>query len=574
MDFRVLGTLELNLGDEPVHLGGPKQRALLAILLLRANEVVASDRLIDELWGNHAPASAQKALQVHVSQLRKALEPAGDVLATSAGGYVLRVGPGELDSARFEGMLDDASRAGDPATAVAALTAALDLWRGPALADFRYEPFAQAEAARLEDLRLDALERRIDARLALGQHAAAIGDVQSLVAREPLREHPRAQLMTALYRSGRQAEALEAYREARAALVEIGLTPGAELRELESAILNQDPSLHVAAPAADGAASDGRGDFVGREEELRRATGWIGDAIAGRGRLVLVGGEPGIGKSRLLAQLGDRAAARGVRVLWGRAWEAGGAPAYWPWLQALRGHVRETGADAVRTQLGGGAPYVAQVLPEVAELVPPSAAPVAFDSDGARVRLFDALSTFLANAAREQPLMLMLDDLHAADVPSLLLLQFLAGQLPDTRILVAGAYRDAAGGPGEALAATLVELSREPAVVRLSLSGLATGDVRRYIERTAGVDPPEMAVERIREDTAGNPLFVSELVRLLLAEGRLDDVADAHAPRVAIPEEVRQVIARRLNRLSDECRRVLTLASVLGRDFALDALGR
>lgn len=251
MEFRILGPLEVRRGDRPLGLGGGKQRSLLALLLLHRNEVVPIERLVDELWGERAPETAAKIVQNYVSLLRRALaEEDGDsgvALVTQGHGYVLRIETGELDLDRFEGLLAqgrEALAAGDAAEASARLREALGLWRGDPLADLAYEPFAQAEVARLEERRLVALECRIETDLALGRQADLVGELETLVARHPLREQIQGQLMLSLYRSGRQAEALEVYQEARRRLVdELGIEPGPALRALEQAILRQDESL-------------------------------------------------------------------------------------------------------------------------------------------------------------------------------------------------------------------------------------------------------------------------------------------------------------------------------------------
>lgn len=245
VEFRILGSLEVVEHDQPLAIGGPKQRALLAILLLHRGEVVSTDRLSDELWGERPPASAAKTVQAYVSNLRRAL---GDgLLVTRGHGYVLQTAPGQLDVDRFEALVDAGRTAlgeADNRRASERLREALALWRGPPLADFAYEPFAQAEAARLEEERLAALEDRIDADLALGRHAALVGELEALVREHPLRERLQGQLMLALYRSGRQADALERYQQARRKLTdELGIEPGPELQELERRILNQDPEL-------------------------------------------------------------------------------------------------------------------------------------------------------------------------------------------------------------------------------------------------------------------------------------------------------------------------------------------
>lgn len=246
LEFRILGPLEVVDGDRVVELPGPRQRGLLAFLLLHADQVVSSDRLIEELWPGEAPEQGAAALQASVSRLRRALGAGAALLATVAPGYVLRLEAEQLDVRRFEHLLEVAAAA-DPTAAAGLMREALGLWRGPALADLAFEPFAHAAIVRLEDLRLLAVERRIDADLALGQHAQLVPELEELVATHPLRESLLAQLMLAQYRAGRQADALAHYRVARQALVdELGIDPGPALQELERAILRQDPSLDLA----------------------------------------------------------------------------------------------------------------------------------------------------------------------------------------------------------------------------------------------------------------------------------------------------------------------------------------
>jgi DNA-binding SARP family transcriptional activator len=423
MDYRILGPFEAFDGERQLSLGGARQRAVLALLLLRANETVARDVIVDELWRDEAPTTAGKVVQNCVSALRKELPRGSETLRTVGGAYGLVVEPGELDRDRFERLLAEgraALAAGDSADAAQRLRDALALFRGSPLSDFAYERFAQDEIKRLEELQVAALEDRIDADLALGRQAELVPELEALVHRHPLRERLRSQLMLALYRAGRQAEALEAYRDARRTLLaELGIEPGRMLHELERAILSHDPALelastpHVARPVGT-AARPGRlaaSPLAGRNEEVTLLEAGLDDAIAGRGRLFVVVGEAGSGKTRLADEVASRAKERGARILWGRGWHGGGAPAYWPWQQAMR--------DAGRDFPDTGA-----------------------DDDSARFRFFEAMTDALRSEAAQQPLLLVLDDLQAADEESLLLLEFVASELPEMAALVLALGRE------------------------------------------------------------------------------------------------------------------------------------
>jgi DNA-binding SARP family transcriptional activator len=596
VEFRVLGPLEVDEDGEPLSLGGQKQRCLLAILILNANRVVSTDRLIDELWGGEAPETAQKALQVHISQLRKVLEPERastecQVLVTRSPGYLLQVEAEQLDLGRFERLAAEGREAlagGDPELAAERLREALSLWRGAPLAEFAYADFAQREIARLEELRLVALEDRIEADLECGRHAGLIGELEQLIAGEPLRERPRAQLMLALYRSGRQAEALEAYRDARRTLTqELGIEPGRELKELEALILEQDPGLEaptrlepvlesstqrVPPPPEVERRSHAREEFVGREDELRDLEVALEAALLGRGAVFLVGGEPGIGKSRLVDELSLSARSREAEVLWGRCWEAGGAPAYWPWVQALRTYVRGVDPERLSNQLGARGGEVAHILPELREMLPELPMLELPDSEGARFRLFDATASFLRRACAERPLVLVLEDLHAADVPSLLLLEFVAGEIAEARLLIIATYRDIELSPNHPLASALVELGRHPTTRTLLLRGFREADTSLLIEAIVGSSPSPRVASAIHAGTGGNPFFIGELVRLLASEERLDEPIDEASVRLAIPPGVRDVIDKRLRSVSNDSRDLLSTASALGREFTIEAL--
>jgi eukaryotic-like serine/threonine-protein kinase len=577
MEISILGSLEAREGTRILDLGGGKQRALLANLAIHRGQLLGPDRLIDDLWGDRPPPSAAKTLQVLISRLRKTL--GRETIVTRGGGYMLAADGVVTDVEQLEDLLRtarDAATSGDATAAAEHTAAAAGLFRARPLTDFAFDDFAQLEIARLEELHLFVLEQRIEHELAAGRGAELIPELEALVREHPLREPLRAQLMLALYRAGRQADALEAYHSARTTLVgELGIEPGRALRELEQAILQQDVSLDAdgAVPTA-GDPPDAGGSFlVGREHELAQLHSGLDRAFAGHGSLFLLVGEPGIGKSRVAEELLREARKRGAVALAGRCWEAGGAPAYWPWVQSLRAYVERTERSDLRAQLGNSAGDIAQMLPELRELAPDAPAP-SVDSEGARFRLFDATARFLKAAAATQPIVLVLDDLHAADEPSLLLLRFLAAELGGSRVLVIGTYRNVDPTVREPLTSTLAELARERVTSRIELRGLGESDIRRYIELNAKTAPPRELVEAIHRETEGNPLFVGEVVRLLAAEGSLEDLKVESLWTFGIPQGVREVIGRRLSRLSPRCTQMLTLASVLGREFRLDALER
>jgi WD40 repeat protein/DNA-binding SARP family transcriptional activator len=329
MDFRILGRLEvLDEGRETVAVAGSKQRALLALLLLHGNETLSTSRLIDELWGEEPPATAAKTVHVHVSRLRKALAAGGDgnssagLVLTREHGYELRLDPERLDAARFERLLAEGRSelaAGRPERAASTLERGLALWRGPPLADFAYERFAQPEIARLDELKVVALELLIEAKLALGRHAEVIAELETLTREHPYRERLRALLMLALYRSDRQAEALQAYQNARRQLVaELGIEPGEQLRDLERAILAQDPalSLPAAAPVELPAELATGTPIVGRDGDLEWLRAQWQAAREAPGRLAAIVGARGMGKTRLAAELAAEVRREGAAVLY------------------------------------------------------------------------------------------------------------------------------------------------------------------------------------------------------------------------------------------------------------------
>ncbi len=315
------------------------------------------------------------------------------------------------------------------------------------------------------------------------------------------------------------------------------------------------------------------GNFVGREREIATLTAALVSAVAGSGKICMLVGEPGIGKSRTAQEFATIAAGRGALVLWGRCYEGSGAPPYWPWIQIVRAYVETHEPAELRAAMATGGIDIAGVVPEVREKLPGLGRTEALpDPEMARFRLFDSVTAFLKEVSRRQPIVLTLDNLHAADKPSLLYLEFLSREIASSRILVVGTYRDLELTRRDPLSETLAELARESGgFQRLPLRGLAPEDVGQFIETVAGGSPPAGLVRAVHAQTEGNPLFVGEIVRLFLDEGILSPttpLSEIGRP-LRIPEGVQQVIGRRLNRLSEGCAQTLAIASVIGREFGL-----
>ena len=310
--------------------------------------------------------------------------------------------------------------------------------------------------------------------------------------------------------------------------------------------------------------------LLGRERELAALRAALASATRGHGRMVLLSGEAGIGKTRLADAFAAESRDKGARVAWGRCWEAGGAPVYWPWLQAMRSLLRDVEPSHLRRLVGADAAHIAQLLPEVRDALPELPDLHDDDSDRARFALLDAQSRLLRNAAREGPIVLILDDLHAADEPSLLLLRFVAMDLADTAVVVLAIYREGELAPGDPRLGLLAEVARVSAAERLDPPGLTVDEVARYIAIAAGRRPPEGLAEAVSRETEGNPLFVGEIVRMLAEEGRLDRLPDGTGQPLGVTEGVQAVIGRRLARLSDPCHEVLARASVIGVEIPLE----
>jgi DNA-binding SARP family transcriptional activator/class 3 adenylate cyclase/tetratricopeptide (TPR) repeat protein len=787
VEFGVLGSLEVVGRAGPAVVRGNKRRGLLAYLLLHMGETVSLDRLVEDLWGERAPAGARGTVQTYLSQLRKLLaHEEGVTLETRPGGYVLEVPVERLDATRFERLCVRAVAEPNVSTRLAMLDEALGLWRGAAFGEFAGSAWADVEATRLDSMRLEALQQRVDARLELGHHAGVIPELERLVGEYRLDERFWAQLMVAYYGTGRQGDALRAYQRVRSVLAdELGIEPGDELVDLERKILDHDPALtampgsrglvsspaeplpegvvtflltdvegstplwdahpqatatamarheelitatvgahrgHVVKARGEGdstlsvfpRASDAAaaavalrdvlaveawpeglelrtrvaihtgeaqlrgGDYYGgtlnraariralaaggevlcsratadlvadtlpsdvelREvgtydlEGLRRAETVYalaprivsdsdharpelkpppaaGDAhlplparlrlegvFVGRDResaalatafeavrddegrrLVLVAGEPGVGKTTLAARFARAAHAKGAVVLYGHCDEGLGIP-YQPWAETLAHLVRHAPEAVLGAHVAARGGELGRLAPDLAQRVrvPPLAST---DPEADRYRLFGAVVDLLVRISNEAPVVLLLDDLHWADPPTLELVRHVVGAEAPVRLLLVATYRDTDIGDDHPLAATLAALHREPGMERIALSGLDPDSIGALLEAAAGHDldaDGRGLRDALAAETDGNPFFVTEILRHLVEtdtlrprdDGRWAPTTDAIP--VSLPTTVREVIIQRVARLGDDARRLLTVASVIGRDFDVGLL--
>jgi WD40 repeat protein/DNA-binding SARP family transcriptional activator len=490
MRFQVLGPLEVETDDRAVVLGRPKERLLLALLLTRPNQVATVEALIRGLWGEQPPPTAARTLQSHVKRLRRVLEPgrapgaAGQVLVTREPGYLLRVAPGALDAAQFEELTAQARRALDSGAidgAASLLRQALGLWRGQAFEEFTDSDIVVAEADRLGELRLAALEDRVEAELRLGRHRELVAELEQLIREQPLRERLWAQLLLALYRSGRQADALLAYQRARSVLVEeLGIDPGAELRRLQAAVLAQDPGLDlpptaVVAPSPElpEALQPVGPAFVGRAAELAWLEAAWARAAHGRGGVVFLAGGHGLGKTRLAAELAREVDDQGGWALYGRCTADPYDPLQ-PFDQALMGW-GAAGGDLSRIQRS----------------------PAAFG---------EHLAGLLAGPP-EAAVLLVLDDLQLAKPPMLQALAAVAAVAAARRLLVLGAYRDEAPTPP---LTEFVQRLDPGGTTQRQLGPFGQDEVAQVLALYGSEQAARAAAGRILERTGGVPLLVHQ----------------------------------------------------------------
>ncbi|MFQ5418624.1 MAG: AAA family ATPase, partial [Myxococcota bacterium] len=310
--------------------------------------------------------------------------------------------------------------------------------------------------------------------------------------------------------------------------------------------------------------------FVGRESEIASLYAAFEHALAGTPQLVLVAGEAGIGKTRLLEELAPAVRDDGATVLHGRCIEGGGAPAFWPWVQIIRSYTDTPGLPSIPEALGSLAPSLLRMVPEIADRFPNVPAESTEDSDQARFRLYDAVSLLLNRAAVERPLVLLIDDLHRADTASLLLLRFAAREMRDAPILIVGAYREIELQSDNVRSEILSDLTREESTRCIQLHGLTADAVSRLIANSSPSGSPSQSLSiAMHEQTAGNPFFVTQIIHLLAADGRLDDMDEKIEWRFRLPSGIREAVTRQLDGLPEETIRTLSVAAIAGREFSI-----
>jgi len=556
--LRVLGPVEVVGPDGFVPLGGPKERCLLAVLAVHTGAVVGEDHLVDALWDGAPPRTAAKTLQNYVMRVRRRLDGLGGLaITTRPPGYLLDGTATDVrvvESVVAKGRL--AAAHGDHDTAAARYEEALGFWRGPALAEFADRPWASTEAARLDELRESVAEERTAALLEAGRHHEAIAECEKLVAEQPLRERRWTHLMIALYRDGRQGEALDAFRRLRTVLAEqLGVRPGPDAERLQAAILTQDPAL-LARPSRP-LRQRAVGACVGRERELAALLGDLAETADGQGRVTFVAGEAGIGKSRLLAELAVEATSRGAQVLAGRCLEGSGALPFHPFVEAVEGFLdgRDPPSGAVAHLLNVHRPVSGPAL----------------QPDELRLLLLDGIARFLVRRAADSPVVLLVDDLHWADDGTVAMLRHVARSTPGTRLLVVGAYRDSDVMSGHPLTDALGTLRSEAECAVIRLTGLGRGPVAELLDVTAGAAVAPDLLDAVFVETRGNPFFVREVARHLVEDGALRPQPDGRLgtdlPLTVVPDGVRQVIVRRRGRLSPDANRLLDVAAAVEGPF-------
>jgi DNA-binding SARP family transcriptional activator len=573
VQVRLLGPLEVVDGNRRVEIG-PRERRMLAVLALRPGQVASVDQIAEAVWPDKLPPSGSKVIQNLALRLRRALANPEEVPAieTVGAGYRLVASPGGIDVGCVENLADQARRAaagGDLAAASVLLGEALAWWRGAPAQELGDMPAGVAEMHRLEELKLVLIEEKVEADLALGVHRQLVPDLERLVQEHPYREGLWRQLMVALYRGGRQAEALATFQRVRARLIEdLGVEPGPALRRTERAVLDHDPDLEPAPAARLERAAEPPpplpgplrfdGSFVGRTAQLDALCRAIEDALGGDRRVVLVSGEAGAGKTRLVAEAARGARGRGCRVLYGQGDEPVISP-YEPLLGVCRVYFDQCGPLRLRDHSRSELAELSRLVPELAERVPGLPHHRHGDPDSERRALSSAVASVLVRASAYGGLVIVLDDLHWCDPAAIAVLRALISDPTPARLVIFGCFRDIETSP--ALDALVGDLPRRPGTGHVRLGPLTVGEVAELALLAAdddGAATPDLA-PRLMARTGGNPFLVSALLDAARAGDRKWLVEAGSVPIV-----VRDMLARRLALLDPDSQHLLGLAAIAG----------
>ena len=598
MRFRLLGTLEVDGDSGPVPLRGARRRMLVARLAVSANQPVPKERLIDDIWPGTPSSGAGSTLSSHISLIRQLI--GSDRIEHIAGGYRLIVRAGELDTSEFEDQLEvgrDALRARRLESAVVHLRAALGLWRGRALADVLDAAWARGEIARLEESRLGAEELLLEARLGLGHHREAIAEAEAAVEDAPFREQRWATLMLALYRSDRQADALRAFQRLRRLLNdELGIEPSSALADLEQAVVLQSPELRRDPQTLESLGTSTRPNgrvttepgadlveelcgplttFVGRTRELNRLRKAYSEAVDGHRSLVLVGGEPGIGKSCLAAAFARHVQDEGGVILLGRCTEGSGVP-YQPFVEAVDRFVEQSPRMLLESHVVEHGGELSRLSPAFERQFPSARPRSSSDPDTDRYLTFSAVSGLLKDGADRQPMLVVLEDLHWADASTVELFRHLIAHVRQSPLVLLATFRANEVDDDSRLGTLLTECWRDQQMSRIELDGLRQSDVQTLSATLApdhiGAGTMSDFARELTEETDGNPLFICELLRHMAGSHTADTGAVPWSTPGGIPASLQDIIGQRVRSLGTRTARILAVASVIGVEFDVATL--
>ncbi|KAA0099592.1 hypothetical protein CIW49_08295 [Mycolicibacterium sp. P1-18] len=564
MEYRILGPLEVVRDGHHLNLGGPRQRAVLAALLVAGGRAVSVDALTEHVWGAHVPPKPLISLRSYLTNLRRVLGETA--LTRSPIGYHLDTHEAVVDAAAFARLVAagrQSLQAGDNGAARSALADGLALWRGTPLAEFHHLDFATPERHRLETLRVDATESYFEAALRMGESSSLVEGIECELAANPLREKLWVQLILALYRSGRRADALCAYGRVRDVLdSELGVLPGVELERLAAEVVNESQALQWRSPLeSDAAPLPERGsELHGRSAEIRRLNDAVTASAAGRGGVVVVRGESGMGKTAIARHATELAVQAGLATVWaGHAAEQRRPPS-WAWAHAVRG---------LAGQLPAGERHSSAPLPHWWS----GAAEDLKAEDAAGSTGFDAVEATalaLSELAAARPAVIVLDDLQRADRFTQEVLEHFVSAARCTPLLIVATWQD--GGPDGQSARTFERIVGRTDVEVVKLRGLDVTATARLITDASGVTPGDGLVTSIHHRTGGNPFYTRELVRLLADNGRLEDFDAGIDAGADVPEAVSGVIRQRTSSLPQPTRTLLRVAAVIGTEFTATRL--